>query len=461
MSVWKSEINDSRAIGAEAADSGPSDLSWPDPPDLAQRSATPAYDAHDLVALLGVPANILLGWEQSLGIPRPILVPDEQGTMLPRYSERDLVAALWLRDQIRAGMPPIAAARHLLSAQQPLPQLPAPSASTAPTAPPRRSETSGPLGRSNLTTGAYPTATPSLRGHSGPFGSVSRTGPTSAPLPPWPGQAGLDQLPSGARGSPSGALGRPSGPLARGQSRPLSPPSGPLARPSGPLGRLSGPLTGALGRPSGTLTGSLGRGTGASPSTGNLHMYQSALLNAFAALDPNETQRLLNAALAEHAIEAVCLSLLQPLAIRSAELVAGGRLSPAAEQFGALMVRNRLAMVLDSLRVNPAAPLALRAIYLGPNVAEETIIALARAHWQALVCLSAATDAGARQIVRVAAAIARTEPPRPLLGYGGGAFVRAPELQRQVKDSYFLGLDAHMATRHVIQLLTQGPVKAR
>ncbi len=215
-------------------------------------------------------------------------------------------------------------------------------------------------------------------------------------------------------------------------------------------------------------------------------MYQSALLNAFAALDPNETQHLLNEAIADHPIEAVCMSLLQPLAIRSMEMVANGRLSPAAEQFGSLMVRNRLAMVLDSLRVNPAAPLALlacapgefhelgplmvavcwrraglRTIYLGPNVAEDTIIALARANWQALVCLSAATDAGARQIVRVAAAIARSDPPRPLLGYGGSAFVRAPELQRQVKDSYFLGLDAHMATRHVVQLLTQGPVKPR
>src|SRR5262249_19431459 len=148
------------------------------------------------------------------------------------------------------------------------------------------------------------------------------------------------------------------------------------------------------------------------------------------------------------------------------------------------MVRNRLGALLDALPVNPSAPLALlacapgefhdlgplvvaifwrraglRVIYLGPDVAEDALMLLAREHWQALFCLSAATDIGARQIARIAAAIARSEPPRPMMGYGGSAFVRSPELQRHVKESYFLGVDAYMATHHVVQLLTEGPIK--
>lgn len=515
MSAWSGDAGNGSNIGSGLIGE-PNDRSWPDPPDLMQRSAVPAYDAQDLVNLLGVPVNILWGWEQSVGIPRPLLVPDGHGDLLPRYSERDLMAALWLRDQIRAGMSPIEAAHRLLAGQRPLPQLPA---SAAPASSPDVRGTSGPLGHRNAASGIYPTATPSLRGHSDALGSASRPGPTSGPLRPAPpsgpmlgaSQTGIGLSPVRPAGSTSGALGRPSGPLAQsqtygppsgplGQSQTFGPVSGPLRRdlslaaPSGPLGRgrTVAPASGPLGR--GPVTGAFPHdatmpqppGSSTGRLSGSLHMYQSALLNAFATLDPEETRRLLDEVLADYPVETVCAGLLQPLVTRAAELSAAGRMPPAVEQFGSLMVRNRLGILLDTLRVNPGAPLALlacapgefhelgplmvaifwrragvRAVYLGPDVAEETLLLLAREHWKALFCLSAATDAGARQIARIATSIARTEPPRPMMGYGGSAFVRSPDLQRHVRESYFLGVDAYTATRHVVQLLTEGPLRPR
>jgi cobalamin-dependent methionine synthase I len=101
----------------------------------------------------------------------------------------------------------------------------------------------------------------------------------------------------------------------------------------------------------------------------------------------------------------------------------------------------------------------LRAIYLGPDVAEDALVSEARAHRPALVCLSAATEAATKAIARAAAAFARIDTPRPIFGFGGAAFARTPQLQGRVRDgALFLGSDAPTATRHVFQLLQDGPI---
>ncbi|HEX9413212.1 MAG TPA: MerR family transcriptional regulator, partial [Ktedonobacterales bacterium] len=75
-----------------------------DPPYLLQRSGEPVYDAQDLARIVGVPTAVLADWEQSVGVPRPRWKPDGQGGAVARYSDRDVGAALWLRDQVRAGV---------------------------------------------------------------------------------------------------------------------------------------------------------------------------------------------------------------------------------------------------------------------------------------------------------------------------------------------------------------------
>jgi hypothetical protein len=78
-----------------------------------------------------------------------------------------------------------------------------------------------------------------------------------------------------------------------------------------------------------------------------------------------------------------------------------------------------------------------------------------------LVCISAATDSSSKAINSIASGLARLDPPRPLCGFGGAAFVRTPTLQGRIHDAYFLGADALVATRHVRQLITEGPVQPR
>jgi methanogenic corrinoid protein MtbC1 len=57
---------------------------------------------------------ILWGWEQQLGIPSPTHVPDDPASNGRRYSERDIAASIWLREQILNGISPNEAAARLL-----------------------------------------------------------------------------------------------------------------------------------------------------------------------------------------------------------------------------------------------------------------------------------------------------------------------------------------------------------
>src|SRR5258708_37142814 len=97
---------------------GPAGWSGDAPPILAQYSAEPKYDLQTIVSLVGVRPMILYGWEQQLGVPWNHRAEDEPGPGGRRYAERDLVALLWLREQIFQGKAPSDAAALLHAAQR-------------------------------------------------------------------------------------------------------------------------------------------------------------------------------------------------------------------------------------------------------------------------------------------------------------------------------------------------------
>src|SRR5215469_15720034 len=84
------------------------------PPNLADYSNEPKYDLATVVQIVRVRPMILWGWEQQLGIPSPTRGQDDSGGNGRRYSERDIVASLWLREQILSGVSPNEAATKLL-----------------------------------------------------------------------------------------------------------------------------------------------------------------------------------------------------------------------------------------------------------------------------------------------------------------------------------------------------------
>jgi methanogenic corrinoid protein MtbC1 len=228
------------------------------------------------------------------------------------------------------------------------------------------------------------------------------------------------------------------------------------------------------------------RATQSLTGTNGLRILQGALLQAIATLDVAECRNVLDDALRDFAPETTCLRVIQPVVERVGTLAATGQLTHVSERFAYITVRNRLAALLDSLTAPSEAPLillacapgefhelgpmmltvfwrraGLRAVYLGASITEESLVSECRSHRPVLVCLSAATDQGAKAINGVASGLAKLDVPRPICGFGGAAFVRTPTLQARMHDSVYLGADALVATRHVLQLIREGPLSPR
>ena len=124
-------------------------------PRLEMYPDEPLYDLATVVHLVGVRAMTLWAWEQQLGVP---FAPAGRGQRMTsplsedtansrRYSERDLIALIWLRERIVDGAPPHEAAARLISAQQSGPM----SGRLRPNPP--GGSTTGPLGRQRIHTG--------------------------------------------------------------------------------------------------------------------------------------------------------------------------------------------------------------------------------------------------------------------------------------------------------------------
>lgn len=374
--------------GGSRMTSGPGGGKDREPPNLAAFSPEPIYDLATIVQLVGVRPMILWGWEQQLGIPAPARIPTEEPNgAIRRYSERDLVASLWLRDQILHGAAPNEAAARLLGAQRPT----TPDGEQPPDA--RKSLTQGPAVRG-------PVVTSPLRDSTFVQGRSSATG-----RPTWGVERGATSRPLGQFGPPSGVTrGQPSGPLM--MNNPLSEPgsdplrgNGPASNPgifSGGIPRMqTGGPSGALGpvgprsmpdpsagaswsnmpppvsrtpvtsRPLGQMTSSpslpprpdMPVGTEGSVNAsgvawigpgmthargGELRSLVPQLVRAFAAFDTYAASRIVSEALATRSVETVCISLLQPAQARASDMWARREMTTPEEHFAQNFVRGVL-----------------------------------------------------------------------------------------------------------------------
>jgi methanogenic corrinoid protein MtbC1 len=427
-----------------------------EPPNLALYPSDPQYDLATIVQLVGVRPMTLWAWEQQLGIPRPERQGDGSGGTVRHYSERDLVASIWLRDQILAGLQPHEAAERLGAAQR-----------------------------------AYKVATPSS-----PDASASE----SAPFGMAPQRANLTgSLGSGTyasfggdqpvRGGSTGTWGPMTGSFS-GVRRPI--PSGPLnrGRNSGTLGMgrggFSGPITyGAVtGRPSGPLRGDLMRG----PATGGrmtmgpvsgreLRTLVQPLLRAFATFDTFTANGLVEEALAAHSVETVCVGLLQPALNRVGELWSRHEMTNPEEHFGLNFVRGWLYAIFTHTQERFDGPLAvitcgpretneigalmlatfwrragMRVIFLGQDLDGQSLAQDVELRRPRIVCVCITAPQRVRALARIAKDISAIAAPTPIFSYFGPVFARNPELQRKVGGVY-LGDDPATATWHAMRQL--------
>ncbi|HEY7780114.1 MAG TPA: B12-binding domain-containing protein [Ktedonobacterales bacterium] len=484
-----------------------------DPPNLTAYPPDPVYELATIVLLVGARPMTLWSWEQQLGIPRPARQGDGTGSTVRHYSERDLIACVWLRNQILAGVTPADAAARLLSAQPPgVDPFAASSDGESSGQGPHGMMNTGPIGRPTIT--------------SGPFG-LGVSGRLSGPLNGLPGSLGPGIGRPGAPGAlPPGSPSRPSwGPLTNpdlgGQaSSRRGPASGPLRAPGSadpaslPGAHTSGSWsvppatppgrqgTGALdattdgqgarpwaagtpdapvgaSRPvtsSGVWATVSGAGTGGT-ATRELRSLVPQLVRAFATFDTALADRIVDEAMAGRPMEVVCIGLLQPALTRVGEMWAKHQFGIPEEHFAANYIRGRLFALFVGLQERYDAPMAivacgpkethdigalmlalfwrkvgLRVIFLGQDVDGPALVQDVRMRRPQIVCVSIATPQRIRAVARMARDIAQIEAPRPIFTFGGAAFAHNTSNRHRVMGVY-LGDDAATATWHVTRLL--------
>lgn len=438
-----------------------------DPPNLAMFPADPQYDLATIVQLVGVRPMTLWAWEQQLGIPRPERQGDGTGGTVRHYSERDLVASVWLRDQIMAGLLPQVAANRLNAAQ-------------------RAFAEAGPNQPEGLGSGEAGGGVPP-RNLSGPLGfgaSPQRGARTGGPVVGGYTSFGGD---APMRGGTTGTWGpvNPSSSSFSGVRRPI--PSGPLSwgRTSGPLGvsrgGQSGPLTyGAItGRASGPLRGpnTGGRMTQGPGGSRELRALVQPLIRAFATFDTLTANGLVDEGLSSHSVETVCVGLLQPVLNRLSELWSRHEMTNPEEHFGLNFVRGWLYTVFTQAQERVDGPLAvitcgpretneigalmlatfwrragMRVVFLGQDLDGQSLAQDVELRRPRLVCVCITSSQRVRALARIAKDINSIAAPTPKFTYSGPVFARNPELQQKVSGEY-LGDDPATATWHAMHLL--------
>jgi methanogenic corrinoid protein MtbC1 len=469
------------------------------PPILANFSGEPKYDLQMIVSLTKVRPMILWGWEQQLGVP-PAPRPEDEGSLgTRRYSERDLIALLWLREQIIKGRAPSDAAAMLHAAQERGAAPPSSSFSrggaTPQGAPPERQ----PLATRPLTRPLWGEAwSERPENLSRPLGRnsmpVTREGgvqsgailPEFGPNSSFPPQTGVFTPTQQANDLPSAADHAPASgsPWGGGEASPLG-----QANPR-PLVTASTPASGGfslpdLSRAAGTGSVSGGVGPGPFPEAGAEYRGLLAqLIRALIGFNTLAADRVVESALATRTIETVCMGLLQPALARLGEMRARHEVNSPEERFAQHYVRGVLFSIFRAAQERPDGPLVLvgcgpreqsevgalmlavfwrlagkRVVYLGPDVEGSGLVEKvrkerAREQLPRLISLSVTTSQRIRTLGRLAKEFARLEAPRPIFAYWGPVFEKNPELTKRVTGVY-LGADPWQATWHLTQLLGQ------
>ena len=487
------------------------DIKSVEPPLLENYRDAPIYDHTLIMRLVAVRPLALWALEQHIGLSTGARGAAEQGGQKRRYSERDLVALLWLRERVVEGESPQDAGARLIAAQRlrnsgalnsgSLPQSGAlggggvtGSLGGAQLAPGPRSGALGGGGNNTpypgyppqpgyapaapsgpLPFGEYPSgALPPMRerqigGTGGLGGSMYGSNATNSP------DARSGEYPSGSWTDTAQPYTNPSRP--RNPSRPLTE-RGDFAATPPSSGGMSGRLGSIYSAPMPITRPSNGFDAARDQNLAReLRWLISPLMQAFSRFDTIGANRLVQQALEQYSVEVVCLGLVQPTIARVSELWSKSELTVPEERFAFSYLRGFLTSVFHSTMELEGAPLivvgcaqrdmtdlpalllavfwrrsGLRVIYLGADAGVDD---LARQRWTvipAIITLTMATSQRIRSVNSLAKQLRGLPSPRPELCYTGGFFAHNPDLQRKV-NAIYLGDDPAAATTAVRRLL--------
>lgn len=478
-----------------------------EPPNLENYRDAPVYDHAVILKQVAIRPLALYALEQHLGISSGARGAGEPGGQRQRYSDRDLIALLWMRERLFAGEPPEMAGQRLIRAQRQRtsgtlwmagqqsadPGTSAPGGQTPPFAGLPKGQfsatTTGTLDYSDYSSGQL---TPPVERQPGVSGALS--GPLAGAPYITGGMGSTGAMPTMSQVDyPSGAWGNPSASLPSA-ARPLNPtrpfaPSRPLTgappQAQGPVGLVAPQLGGASGRLGAVYSAPTAINRTTIPfdpardqfSAKDLRWQVSPLMNAFSRFDTRGANRLIQQAIEQFSIEVVCLGLVQPAIARVTDLWSKSELTIPEERFALNFLRGFLTMVFHSTLEPEGAPLVVvgcahneerdlpalllavflrradvRVIYLGANAGAAD---LAHQHWAvapSLICLTMTSQQRIRSVNHLARQLHGLPAPHPDLCFAGPIFSRNGDLQRKVNARY-LGDDPAIATATARRLL--------
>ena len=479
-------------------------------PDFSRYSEAPRYDMSTFAEMVNVRAVTLWSWEQNLGL-RTRTGDQPTGS---RYSERDLLAYSWLRDQIIAGIDPIFAAQRLrdalTAARGEKPATPPATPITPPPARPQGSRLTGyPLSQTPsmalppnptppsmpYTSGMnqagipyMPGATPSnlpLTSGTNPPSRPYNQGGAYPPSVPYSAEANASSQPYNASNQPYGPPSQPYNP----PSQPYNPQGQQMARgmntPSQPISRIGAiyqvPESVPYSQPHQRLGGEGIQGVnqaraGYAPKR-DLGPLIQPLMQGFASLNTASVMQILDDALMTRSVETTCMTLIVPVLARINEMwLRKDRYQPEAI-FALNMLKSRLFRLFDVLHEHRDAPLTfvvagpddrheldalilalfwrragLRVVYFGQDVDSTPLSERVQNYHPRVVAVTLTSASRLRLIGHFAADIQRLPAPRAVVGFVGPLLARQPDLQRRI-GGVFLGADPGQATQQVRNIL--------
>ncbi|WP_322481241.1 MerR family transcriptional regulator [Thermogemmatispora sp.] len=369
-------------------------------PELERYSDSPLFNTKAVVQQTGVPAPTLRAWESRYAI----LSPERASNAYRLYSERDIALIRWLKERVDSGMAisqAVALWRHLEEEHQ----------------------------KRVRQLQQMATELPSERR---PAFQVAFSLPAQAS----PQESSSVQTTASSR-SPN---------IVR-----------PLASPPGASG--AAPASGSL-------------------ALYNIHRVQEELIDAFKCLDDLRAQRLLASLLALYPVEQVCTEVVTPVLWQVGHLWETGRLSVAIEHFASNFFRGFLTNLLYiSVSENHGplvicgcapgephelAPLMLalllrragmRTIYLGQSIETTSLLEVVRELQPVMLCISVTMPAYVATLIDLARRLQELPEPRPLLVFGGQAFLYHSELAHHVPGGLYLSGSMQQIVQELRQVL--------
>jgi DNA-binding transcriptional MerR regulator len=376
-------------------------------PDLERYSDNPLFNTKAVVQQTGVPAPTLRAWENRYAI----LAPERANNAYRLYSERDIALIRWLKERVDSGMAisqAIALWRHLEDEYQKVRHL-------------QRAE--------NLAAERRPAFQIAIETR--PQEPDESAGGTAAPA----GRSLVETL-TRLRNTPAPASG---------------------------LSTLLQPQT-----------------SPSTPALYNIQTIHEELIEAFKCLDDVRAQRVMASLLSLYSVEEVCAEVVVPVLWQVGQLWEMGRLNVAVEHFASQFFRGFLTNLLYiSTYQQEGAPIicccapgephelaplmltlllrrrGLRSIYLGQSIEISGLLEVTRYLQPAMLCISVTMPAYVATLIDLARRVQELPAPRPLLTFGGQAFLHHSELASHVPGGIYVSGNLYAILTDVRRLLAE------